>query len=194
MDPRAPPATRSRRRTAGPFSVPPTYITTGRTGTNHAPPPSSPPAAAAQDDDIVLTNPGTSYDCAIWRAQRLPIQGQGADTVITDTPCQGKALFILAGDAATVRDLTLTRARVPDGNGAGIRLEAPSLTLQNVRFVNNEVGLLTGSPGPGQIRITDCLFEAGGVGGDRPMFAGLVNGAALLQIDRSIIRTVKGGG
>jgi hypothetical protein len=35
--------------------------------------------------------------------------------------CQGEALFVITGDDATVRDLTLARA--PDGNGAGIRME-----------------------------------------------------------------------
>ena len=45
----------------------------------------------------------------------------GAKVVITDKACQGKALFVTVGEGITVRNLTLTRARVPDGNGAGIR-------------------------------------------------------------------------
>ncbi len=151
-------------------------------------------AAVAEDGDTVSIAGGTYYDCAIWSASRLTIVGKGADTVISDVTCQGKAVFVLRGNATTIRDLTLARARVPDGNGAGIRLEAQSLTLENVRFINNQVGLLGGVTGRGEIRISDCLFEGGGVGGDRPLFAVMAGDVGLLQVDRSTIRNVKGGG
>jgi hypothetical protein len=44
----------------------------------------------------------------------------------------GKDLFVTDGNDITIRVLTLTRARVPDGNGAGIRAEGGDLTVQNV--------------------------------------------------------------
>lgn len=154
-------------------------------------------AKVAQDGDLVSIEPGTYYDCSTWRAAHLSIQGHGDGVVLTDVTCQGKAILILDGDDASIRNLTLARARVPDRNGAGIRLETPSVTLENVRFINDEVGLLAGAPAPGRIRITDCLFEAGGVGqanDDAPTYAIMVGPAALLQVERSTIRGVKGGG
>ena len=153
-------------------------------------------ARAALDGDVVAIAPGTYYDCSVWRAQRLTIAGTGPGAVLTDTTCQGKAILVLDGDGATIRDLTLARARVEDRNGAGIRLEAQGLTLQGVRFINDEVGLLAGTPGPGRIRITDCLFEQGGVGatdGAPATYAIWVGAVALLQIERTTIRGVKGG-
>src|SRR5258708_26983509 len=55
----------------------------------------------------------------------------GADVVITDKACQGKALFVITGDDVSVRNLTFTRARVPDGNGAGIRAEGVNLRVEH---------------------------------------------------------------
>ncbi len=150
-------------------------------------------ARAAEDDDTVLIEPGEYYDCAVWARNRMTIAGNGPGVVITDTTCQGKALFIVRGTDITIRDLTLTRARVEDGNGAGIRLEGQGLILERVRFVNNQVGLLSGFVGPGKIRIQDCTFERGGGGGDHPLFSVWVWGAALLRIENSTFTGVKGG-
>src|SRR4051794_14100096 len=77
--------------------------------------------AAARDGDTVEILPGTYYDCAVVRQNKLTIQGAGPDAILTDTTCQGKALLVIDGSDVTVRGLTLQRARVPDGNGAGIR-------------------------------------------------------------------------
>ena len=150
-------------------------------------------ARAAEDGDTVLIEPGEYYDCAVWTRNRMTIAGNGPGVVITDTTCHGKALFIVRGTDITIRDLTLTRARVADGNGAGIRLEGQGLILERVRFVNNQVGLLSGFVGPGEIHIRDCTFERGGGGGDHPLFAVWVWGAALLRIENSTFAGVKGG-
>ncbi len=150
-------------------------------------------ARQAQDGDTVLIQPGQFYDCAVWPQHRLLIAGTGPGVVITDTTCQGKATFVITGDGVTVRDLTLARARVADGNGAGIRLEGQGLTLQQVRFVNDQVGLLSGTTGPGAIRIADCTFQGGGVGGERPLYAVMAGATALLQIEDSTFHAIKGG-
>ena len=82
-------------------------------------------AAAAKSGDTVAIAAGEYFDCAVWPQSSLVIEGDpGGGTVITDKTCQGKALFVIPGHDVTVRHLTLTRARVPDGNGAGIRAEA----------------------------------------------------------------------
>ena len=116
-------------------------------------------AVAAQDGDHVHIAAGTYYDCAVWRAASLVIEGAGPATRLTDATCQGKAIMVVDGRAATIRDLTLARARVPDGNGAGIRAEAPDLTVQRVRFEDDQVGLLAGDQPLGTLRIGDSAFS-----------------------------------
>jgi hypothetical protein len=150
-------------------------------------------AHAAQDGDTVLIDPGEYYDCAVWPQSHLIIAGARPGVVITDTTCQGKALFVVTGQDTTIRDLTLARARVPDRNGAGIREEGHGLILRRVQFVDNQVGLLDGSAGAGKITISDCSFEGGGIGGERPTFAVLVNAVSLLRIEGSTFERVNGG-
>jgi len=55
----------------------------------------------------------------------------------------GKAIWIINGNNVTIRNIEFSGARVPDKNGAGIRLQHGSLTLDNCYFHDNEMGLLT---------------------------------------------------
>lgn len=121
-------------------------------------------AKAARDGDRVLIQPGEYFDCAIWAAKGLTVEGVGdaAKVVITDKACGGKALFITTGTDITIRNLTLTRARVPDGNGAGIRGEGAVLNVDHVRFINNQNGILAGGDG-GSMTVTNSEFVKNGV-------------------------------
>ena len=147
---------------------------------------------AAQPGDRVLIDPGEYFDCAAWSTPGLTLEGRGPGVVLTDRTCQGKAILVIGGSGATLRGLTLARARVPDGNGAGIRLEAPGLTLDGVVFRNDQVGLLSGATG-GSITITGCRFEGGGVAGDRPLPAVLAGAANRLLVRGSVFADGKGG-
>jgi pectate lyase len=117
----------------------------------------------AKDGDDIRISAGEYFDCANITANDLIIEGVGpnASAVITDKACGGKALLITAGNNITVRNLTLTRARVPDGNGAGIRAEGNKLTVENVKFLNNQNGLL-GSIKGSTIIIRDSEFLQNG--------------------------------
>lgn len=120
-------------------------------------------AAAAHDGDRVFIAPDTYADCAVWKASRLTIDGAGPDsTVITGAACAGKGLFIIQGSDITVRGLTLTGAHVADFNGAGIRAEGGDLTVDHVRFVNNEDGLLAGALPGVTITVRDSEFLGNG--------------------------------
>jgi hypothetical protein len=119
--------------------------------------------AAAQDGDQVAIQPGEYFDCAVVRPNRLVIEGIGdaAKVVLTDKTCEGKALLVTVGGDITVRNLTLTRARVPDHNGAGIRAEGHNLLVENVHFVNNESGILT-TEKVGTLTVRDSSFDSNG--------------------------------
>ncbi len=114
-------------------------------------------------DDRIEIQPGSYFDCAVWTANHLVIEGLGDpnQVVIAGNACQGKALIVTVGEGITIRNLTLTLARVPDGNGAGIRAEGRDLVVERVRFVDNENGLLSGIAG-GTIVIRDSLFDRNG--------------------------------
>ncbi len=142
-------------------------------------------ARNARDGDTVHIAAGTYYECAVWGASHLTIEGDGPATVMTDNACQGKAAFVIDGNDVTVRNLVLTRVRVADGNGAGIRGEGRDLTLEGVSFVNNQYGLLVGDTG-GTLRLLHCLFEDNGSSLDgRPTHAISAAGLDLLEIEDS---------
>jgi len=151
-------------------------------------------AGAAQDGDRIEIHPGRYRDCAIWRANRLVITGTGlADaTVISDKICEWKAIFVTKGDGIIIRNLTLARATVPWGNGAGIRGEGRELVIEGVRFIGNENGILTGVP-DGTMYVRNSLFDGNGSCRGACAHAIYASGLDLLRVEHSrFIRTREG--
>lgn len=151
--------------------------------------------AEAAEGDRLLIDEGEYFDCAIVKVNDITIEGAGKDgsTVITDKTCGGKALLVTAGDNITVRNLTLTRARVPDGNGAGIRAEGANLTVENVKFINNENGILAGVNKASSIIVKDSLFSRNGACGNacsHGIYAGAIK---LLRVENSTFSETKQG-
>ncbi len=118
---------------------------------------------AARAGDTVQLQPGEYFDCATLSQAKLTFEGVGdaSKVLLTDKACGGKALLITTGADITVRNMTLTRARVPDNNGAGIRGEGANLLVDNVRFINNQNGILGGSEGA-TIIVRNSYFERNG--------------------------------
>jgi len=143
-------------------------------------------AAAARDGDVVKIYPGEYFDCAVWQANKLVVEGVGpADkVVITDKACNGKALFITTGADVTIRNLTLTRARVADANGAGIRGEGEMLLVEGVRFINDQNGILTGFDGSTVI-VRDSVFERNGTCEQACSHGIYVGHSKLLRVEHS---------
>ena len=151
-------------------------------------------ARAVQDGDSVLIRAGTYYGCASWRANGITVAGDGPDTVLSDVGCEGKAAFVISGKDVTVRDLSLTRVRVPDGNGAGIRAEGADLRVERVRFINNQRGIVAGDRPGSTIRVLSCEFSAIGTPGDpRPSPAIGVGGIEQLEVRDSTFRDPRAG-
>ena len=144
--------------------------------------------------DVVEIEPGDYYDCAIWRTDRLTIIGRGAGPVMTDTQCADKASFVINGDEVVLRNLTFARIRVPDRNGAGIRHQGRDLTIENCRFINNEIGLLSSAPITARVTIRDSRFERNGVCDDgRCLPSVSVPGITVLRIEHSAFTASRGG-
>jgi hypothetical protein len=154
-------------------------------------------AAVAEDGDTVSIAPGEYFDCAIWRADHLTIVGEPGEpgAALTDAVCVGKGAFVIDGNGVTVRNLTFARIRVPDDNGAGIRGEGRDLTVQDSRFVNDQIGILGASPGGGFLRVVGCAFtEQGSSLLGKINYAVRATGYDLVHIERSEFSAARGGG
>ncbi|MBV9812240.1 MAG: hypothetical protein JO326_05780, partial [Acetobacteraceae bacterium] len=122
------------------------------------------------------------------------VAGDGDGVVLTDKVCFGKAILIAAGTDVTVRNLTLARARVPDRNGAGIRAEGHNLSVENVRFVDNEDGLLAASVPGSTLRIAGSVFERNGSCAERRCGNALTVGEiATLRVTDTRFGDARGG-
>ena len=119
-------------------------------------------AAAARPGDTIRILPGTYYDCAVWRADDLTIEGSGEATRITDRICEGKAIFVVTGRNVRIRNLALARARHLDGHGAAIRAEGRNLSLDGVLIENNQDGIFAPGLAGGMLRIERSTFRSNG--------------------------------
>jgi hypothetical protein len=120
-------------------------------------------AAAARQGDVIRIAPGTYEDCAVWRADGLVIEGEDAERVIIgNRTCLGKGVFVVAGSDVTVRGVTLRGARSEYTNGAGIRGEGANLTVDRVRFLENENGILLAGVPRGALLVRDSSFIGNG--------------------------------
>lgn len=144
-------------------------------------------AAVAADGDRIVVAPGEYSDCAVLRANNLVIEGTdpAGTAVMAGKTCQGKAILVASGAGITVRNLTLSGARVPDGNGAGIRSEGSSLTVEHVHFIDNQDGILGGAIAGGTLVVRDSEFVRNGAclgACAHGIYAGHI---ALLRVERS---------
>jgi hypothetical protein len=118
--------------------------------------------AIGDRDGTIRIAPGRYQGCAVQEAGRVAFRAAEPGTAIFDGGiCEGKATLVLRGREAAVDGLVFQNMRVPDGNGAGIRLERGSLIVTNSIFRDSEQGILSADDPASGIRV------------DRSTFAGL---------------------
>jgi hypothetical protein len=149
--------------------------------------------AAASPGDTIEIAPGTYFDCAVLSASRLTVIGKGPGVVLTDKTCEGKAIFVTRGNEITIENITFARARVPDQNGAGIRVEGRDLTVVNCRFIDNEDGILAGDATGSRVVIRDSEFLDNGKCASECAHGIYVGHIALLHIENSRFSRTKEG-
>lgn len=104
--------------------------------------------------------PGNYRQCAVQEAGVIIYEAAEPGTVtLAGRACEGKAALVLRGTGAEIRGLTFTGINVPDGNGAGIRLEAGSLNVAYARFENSEQGILSAADPAMRVYITRSTFS-----------------------------------
>ena len=120
-------------------------------------------ARQARDGMLVEVDAGDYVaDVATWPQQDLTLRAIGGRVrvIAAGAHAQGKGLFVTTGWRQRIEGFDFIGAEVPDRNGAGIRLEAGSLTLLDCGFRDNENGLLTSNDESVELDIIDCDFGA----------------------------------
>ena len=124
--------------------------------------------AAAKDGDTIEIVGDWTYSgdvCAIARSN-LTIRGvQGRPTIdAAGRNHGGKGIWVVTGNNITVENVEMLGAKVPDRNGAALRLEGTNFTLRKAFIHDNENGILSGVNRNSDIVIEHSEFGHNGHG------------------------------
>ena len=104
--------------------------------------------------------PGTYRECAVQEAGRIAFIARIPGTAVFDgATCEGKATLVLRGDSAHVEGLAFRRQFVPDGNGAGIRIEKGDLEVVETLFSDAQCGILSADDPSATITVERSTFS-----------------------------------
>jgi len=116
--------------------------------------------AIGEGEGTIRVAAGYHRDCAVQTAGRIAFVAVEPGRAIFDgVTCEGKAALVLRGAGARVDGLVFQNMRVPDGNGAGIRLEASDLDVANSLFRGSEEGILTADDSDATLTIDRSTFS-----------------------------------
>ena len=117
-------------------------------------------SAIGEGDGTIYIASGRYRECAVQEAGRVSfIAEERGKAVFDGTMCEGKAALVLRGREAHVEGLVFTNARVPDGDGAGIRIEQGNLDVQWTVFANGQCGILSANDPAGRITVDHATFS-----------------------------------
>ena len=135
-------------------------------------------------------------DCAVQTAGTIAyIAAVPGEAVLDGVPCEGKAALVLRGRGARIEGMVFSNIRVPDKNGAGIRLEKGNLDITQSWFRDSEQGILTAEDSGGVITIDKSTFTRLGTceGGGGCAHSIYVGGAEALNVTRTRFEAGRGG-
>ena len=116
--------------------------------------------AIGEGEGTIRIAPGYHRDCAVQTAGRIAfVAAEPGRAIFDGVTCEGKAALVLRGDGARVDGIVFQNMRVPDGNGAGIRLETSDLDIVNAMFRDSEQGILTADDPEGALTIDRSTFS-----------------------------------
>lgn len=103
--------------------------------------------------------PGTYRQCAVQNDGFVRYEAATPGTAIfAGVACQDKAALVLDGTGTEVIGLVFADIRVPDRNGAGIRLQEGTLSVAQSWFRDSEQGILTANGRDSRIAIDKSTF------------------------------------
>lgn len=135
-------------------------------------------------------------DCAVQEAGEIAyVAAVPGEAVIEGVACEGKAALVLRGRSARVEGLVFANIRVPDKNGAGIRLERGDLTVTQSWFRDSEQGILTADDPSGTVTIDKSTFTRLGTceGGGGCAHSIYIGHYGALNVSRSRFEAGRGG-
>ncbi len=117
-------------------------------------------AVAADGDTIALMAGEYDGQVGVIEQKRLTLRGIGERPVLRagGRHAEGKGILVVRGGEVLIENVEFRSARVPDGNGAGVRLERGRLKVVRCAFYDNEIGLLTGNDPETELEIVDSEF------------------------------------
>ena len=121
----------------------------------------------AQNNDTVYIHKGVYLqDVCKWTANNLLLKGVDERPILNSNGISsgGKAIWVISGNNVRVENIEFLNCRVPDKNGAGIRVEGVNISIIKCGFHNNEMGILAGDKVGSRITIEQCEFGYNGYG------------------------------
>lgn len=116
--------------------------------------------AIGDGEGTISVASGYHRDCAVQTAGRIAfVAAEPGRAIFDGVTCEGKAALVLRGRGAKVDGLVFQNLRVPDGNGAGIRLEQSDLDVSNSLFRSSEEGILTADDPEATLTIDRSTFS-----------------------------------
>ena len=115
---------------------------------------------AADGDEIQLLPGEHRGQVGVIEQKHLTLRGLGARPVLlaAGAHAEGKAILVVRHGEVLIENIEFRGARVPDGNGAGIRFERGHLTVSRCAFFDNQMGLLTANFGDAELVVRDSEF------------------------------------
>lgn len=141
----------------------------------------------------ILIAPGRYRQCAVQEAGQVAfVAADPGKAVFDGVACEGKAALVLRGQGASVSGLVFQNIRVPDENGAGIRLQQGNLTVSETLFRDSQSGILSHSDPEATLRIERSTFSGLGYCGDDCAHSIYIGNYGRLILDR--VRFERGTG
>ncbi|MGG7605398.1 hypothetical protein [Massilia sp. BKSP1R2A-1] len=124
--------------------------------------------AVAKTGDVVEITGNTTYRgdvCGIY-ASNLTIRGVNGRPKIdaAGKNAMGKGTWVVVGNNVVVENVEMYGSKVPDQNGAALRIEGTNFTLRSAFLHDNENGILTGANLNSNIVIEYSEFGHNGYG------------------------------
>jgi hypothetical protein len=123
---------------------------------------------SAADGDTIEIEGGRTYSgdtCHLIR-NRLTIRGVNGRPKIdaAGKHVASKGSWLVTGNDIVVDNIEMVGAKVPDRNGAALRLEGTNFTLRNSFLHDNQNGILAGRNENSDLLIENCEFGHNGAG------------------------------
>jgi hypothetical protein len=133
---------------------------------------------AADGDEIHLLPGEHRGQVGVIEQKQLTLRGVGQRPVLlaAGAHAEGKAILVVRNGKVLIENVEFRGARVPDGNGAGIRLERGRLLVSGCAFFDNQNGILTANFSDAELEVRDSVFGQAPSGSSLPhlLYAGRI--------------------